>query len=571
MHDLDLMLDLQLKGEHKKAREISDKLEELGPDNVPTNPGQTKDDIWLRHSFNRGWFLLQEGKYQEGCKLLEHGRYLSVYGSGLLKTNAPMFNPTKDSIKDKSIIVSLEGGLGDEIIHSKFATSFKKLGAKEVYLAADPSLVSVLSRIEGVDGVILRDQAHTVKHDYWVPGFSAGWVAGHEYGKDFPNKPYLTAIPESVKIWENIIKSDKIKVGIRWAGNPKFEHQQFRRFSSEFMTNLSKYEELEVYSLQKDNNIVSLPEGIHDLQHFLLSWEDTLAAISNLDIVITSCTSIAHAAAALGKKTWVLVPVLPYHTWTRGAPESNTSDYYESVTLFRQKKFRKWNETFQNLYKTLEDEYQLKHIDMPDEDKEYKKLNLGSGLNKQEGFLNVDILDIVKPDQKVDLEITPWPWKDDEFDHIVAENVLGYLGDNNSDFIDTIKEMYRVTKNGGVWEIKIPHWRCDIALNDLNLKRLITLNMFQQFDKNYIYESVKNNDFNYSLMLDNDVDFSIADVQFEYTEPFKEAIKNKALDENQLNHSMNHMNNVIKYVKILIEVYKPGRINIKEIENLINK
>jgi hypothetical protein len=571
MHDIDLMLKLQLEGKHSEARKISDKLEELGPDKIPTSgPEQTKEDVWMRHCFNRGWYLIQEGEYQKGSQLLDCGRYLNVYGSPPIQTTAPIFNPSKDSLVGKSIIISLEGGYGDEIIHARFASSFKKQGAKKVYLAAAPELVSVFSRIEGVDGVILRNQAHTVEHDYWVPGFSAGWIAGHEFGENFPNKPYLTPLQESVNVWKNLIKSEKIKVGIRWAGNPKFEHQQFRKFPVEFITNLAKYDELELYSLQRDHNTIQLPENVHDLQHFLMSWEDTLAAIANLDIVITSCTSIAHLAAAMGKKTWILVPILPYHTWTNGAPESNTSDYYECVELFRQVEPKKWNPTFQKLYKRLEEEFNLKHIDMPNEDKEYKKLNMGCGLNKQDGFLNVDRSDLVNPDQKVDLEVTPWPWKDNEFDHIVAQSILEHLGDTNEDFIDIIKEMYRVTENGGIWEIEVPHWRCDVALDDLTHKRLVTIGMFHLFNNKRLFERAKLGGSDSLLAFEHDVDIEVLDVQMEYTPPFIEAIKNKTMDGQQLNHALNHMNNVALSTKILIQVHKPGRIDKSEILKLNN-
>lgn len=570
MHEIDMMLKLQLEGKHEEARVLSDKLEELGPENIKDPEGKTTDDIWLRHCFNRGWFLIQDGDYQEGCKRLESGRYLNVYGSPPLKTEAPIYNPETMDISGKSIIISLEGGYGDEIIHARFAKSYKNLGADKVYIACAPELISVFSRIDGVDGVIQRDQTHTVKHDYWVPGFSSGWVAGHTFD-DFPNQPYLSSLPDSVEIWKSLIKSDKIKVGIRWAGNPKFEHQQFRKFPEQFLTNLSKYEELEIYSLQRDHNLIQLPEGIHDLQHFLLSWEDTMAAIENLDIVITSCTSIAHLSAAMGKETWVMVPILPYHTWTPGSPDANTSPYYKCVRLFRQKTARKWNDTFQEMYSALEERFNLNHIEMPDEDRQFKKLNLGCGFKKYNGFVNVDILDCVKPDVKLDLNKTPWPWNDNEFDHIVAQDILEHLGKTGEDFINVIKEMYRVTTNGGIWEIQVPHWRCDTALDDPTHRRLITMSTFNLFNKKYIYDKINYGNSESTLAFDYDIDIEIADVQFEYTPPWKQQIKNGELKNEELMYALNHFNNVAESMRVLIQVHKPGRFDTSELEKLLEQ
>lgn len=570
MHELDMMLKLQLEGRHKEARALSDKLESIGPEKVLDPNGQNTQDIWFRHCFNRGWFMLQEGEYQKGCQLLEHGRYLNVYGSPPLMTNAPIFNPEKDDIKGKSVIISLEGGYGDEIIHARFAASFKRLGADKVYIAAAPELVSIFERIEGVDKVILRNQANTVAHDYWLPGFSAGWLAGHDFD-NFPSDPYLTPKQDSVEIWKSFIKSDKIKVGIRWAGNPKFEHQQFRRFPEAFITNLSKYKELEIYSLQRDHNLIQLPEGIHDLQHFLLSWEDTMAAIANLDIVITSCTSIAHLSAAMGKETWVLVPVLPYHTWTYNSPDSDTSPYYKTAKIFRQKEAGKWNDTFQSLYSALEEKFNLEHVDMPNEDRVTKRLNLGCGFKQFSDFVNVDKSSMVKPDQVVDLNVFPWPWKDGEFDHIVAKDILEHLGDTSEDFIKVIKEMYRITHNGGIWEIQIPHWRCDIAIDDPTHKRLLTVNTFNLFNKRYLFEKAQAKESDSMLAFDEDIDIEVCDTNFEYTEPWAAKIRNKEISADELNYALNFYNNVALSVKLLIQVHKPGRIDNSEFERVVSE
>ena len=568
MHPIDQLLAYQLEGKQKEAWAISEALEQEGPDKIIGPDGKHNPDTWIRHSFNRGWFLLQQGDYQKGCQLLENGRFISVYGSGPLKTDKPIFNPLEHDIKGKGIIISLEGGYGDEIIHARFATSFKEQGAAKVYLAAAPEMMGVFSRIPGVDGVILRNEAHTVEHDFWVPGFSAGWVAGHTFD-NFPGKPYMAPNPHSVEIWKNLINSDKIKIGIRWAGNPKFEHQQFRKFPEQFMTNIAKYKEVQVYSLQRDHNVIQLPEGITDLQHFLLSWEDTMACIANLDIVITSCTSIAHIAAAMGKETWVCPPILPYHTWAYGSPDNNKSPYYECVTLFRQEEAGKWNTTFQKLYTALEQKYNLEHIDMPNEDKVLKRLNLGCGQTNLDGYLNVDISEFTNPDQRVDLNVTPWPWKDNEFGHIVAKDVLEHLGDNNDHFIEILKEMYRVSDNAAVWEIQVPHWRCDIALDDPSHKRLITMGTFMLFNQKKNFDRMVENQSDSLLAFEHGIDLEVCDVQFEYLPHWEQRVKSGEISEEELNYALNTFNNVALSMKLLIQVNKPGRVSKQEVINHI--
>ena len=568
MHKIDQQLNYMLRGKFSEAWKISEELQAMGPEKILDPKGNPNPEMWVRHQFNRAWFLLQKGDFQEGSQMLEHGRHISVYGGGPLKTQAPLYNPEIHNIKNKTIIISLEGGFGDEVIHVRFAESYKKLGAKRVIVACSPELVSVFKRVPGVDAVILRDEAHTIAHDFWLPGFSAGWVAGHTYD-DLPNRPYINTNDMSSQIWSGIITSEKKRVGIRWAGNPKFEHQQFRRFPVEFIFELAKYDDVQIYSLQRDNNLEPLPDNVIDLKQYLLGWEDTVAAISHLDMVITSCTSIAHVAAAMGKETWVITPILPYHTWAVGAPESNTSPWYPSVTLYRQTAQETWNPVFQKLYKDFEKRYKLKKIKHPDHDYVPKRLNLGCGVYKLDGYLNVDRSPHVNADMTVDLEQTPWPWKDNEFNHIVAKDILEHLGQTPAEFLKIIQEMYRVSRNGAIWEIQTPHWRSDNFLNDPTHVRPITPQMMEMFNKKHILWTVKEGLSHSPLAFDIDVDFEICDIKYDFTHIIKEKTRDNTLSQADIDMMFNTMNNIAESTRMLIEIHKPGRYSLEEFKNAV--
>lgn len=563
MHLIDQQLTLMLQGKFKKALEVSDKIESLGPENLLDSNGKKNPEMWLRHQFNRAWFMFQRGDFQAGSQLLEHGRHVGVYGGLPLQTNAPIYNPNQHDIKGKTVIISLEGGFGDEIINVRFAKSYKDLGAKKVIVAASPELDPVFSRVDGVDSVILRNESHTVAHDFWVPGFSAGWVAGHTF-TDLPNKPYITVSDMSKEIWSGMVTSEKKRVGIRWAGNPKFEHQQFRRFPVEFLFELAKYDGVQLYSLQRDNNLEQLPDSVIDFQKHLWGWDDTIGAIHHMDLVITSCTSVAHLAAAMGKETWVLPPILPYQTWAPGAPKSDTSPWYPSVKLYRQQEYQKWNKTFQKLYRDFEEKFELPRIEHPDHDWVPKRLNLGCGTLKLEGYHNVDRSLNVNADEVVDLEVTPWPWKDNEFSHVVAKDILEHLGQTPTKFLEIIKELYRVSRNGAIWEIQTPHWRSDNLLNDPTHVRAITPQMMELFNKKHIMWTTKEGLAHSPLAFDLDVDFEICDTSYEFTHIVKDKLKAGEMTQEDLNLAFNTMNNVAESTRMLIEVYKPGRYSVQD-------
>ena len=56
------------------------------------------------------------------------------------------------------------------------------------------------------------------------------------------------------------------------------------------------------------------------------------------------------------------------------------------------------------------------------------KLNLGCGHDHKEGYVNVDVSDLGKPDMVVDLEVLPWPWQDSSIDEILIKHTLEHLG-----------------------------------------------------------------------------------------------------------------------------------------------
>jgi ADP-heptose:LPS heptosyltransferase len=60
---------------------------------------------------------------------------------------------------------------------------------------------------------------------------------------------------------------------------------------------------------------------------------DTAALLGGLDLVITSDTSIAHLAGALGRPVWVALNASPDWRWLR---DRTDSPWYPTMRLFRQ-------------------------------------------------------------------------------------------------------------------------------------------------------------------------------------------------------------------------------------------
>ena len=74
---------------------------------------------------------------------------------------------------------------------------------------------------------------------------------------------------------------------------------------------------------------------------------------------------------------------------------------------------------------------------------EHKKLNLGCGFAKINDHWNVDVSPKCNPDEVVDLEETPYPWEDNFFTKITANNILEHLGETPRKFTAIMKELYQ--------------------------------------------------------------------------------------------------------------------------------
>jgi len=84
----------------------------------------------------------------------------------------------------------------------------------------------------------------------------------------------------------------------------------------------------------------------------------------------------------------------------------------------------------------------------------FKKLNLGSGEFKKQGYVNVDFYSKMEPDVRHDLNIFPYPFGDNEFEQIEADHVLEHLIDP----FRVMRELHRISSNNAIIIIHVPHF-----------------------------------------------------------------------------------------------------------------
>ncbi len=299
-----------------------------------------------RGQFAMAPFALMDGELQTGLRLLERGREIKVWGGISFKNvMAPLLE--NQPIEGKTILIYGEGGLGDEVLNMRAASWIKEAGGKCI-VACSRDLMKIASTTDA-SAVVDAEVTHAPHYDYWLPSMSAPRLFNRTWETLWPGQ-YIKPNGSLGNVWKKIISADKFKVGLRWQGNPQFEHEQLRRFDPKLLFNATEFDGVSRWSLQKDSP-TDLPKDVTDLEPFLTTWEHTVAAIAQLDLVITSCTSIVHVAGAMGKPTWVVVPVMPYYPWAKAGV---TTDWYPSVRVYRQEKYGEWDAPFQKIKTDLQ-------------------------------------------------------------------------------------------------------------------------------------------------------------------------------------------------------------------------
>jgi hypothetical protein len=180
------------------------------------------------------------------------------------------------------------------------------------------------------------------------------------------------------------------------------------------------------------------------------------------------------------------------------------------------------------------------------------KLNLGSGIKRFPGFVNIDSDSNCKPDYTIQLGKEPFPFDNDTVDEVKAHHVIEHIGDG---FFDFIKDLYRVCQHEAVIDIQVPHPRHDYFLGDLTHVRPITVENMRPLSKSwcntqsYIASSWS------GLAHQLAVDFEMISYEYILDDTFRQIIANIE-DPAQVDWMARAMNNAISEIHMKLMVIK---------------
>jgi len=313
--------NIALKGDRKTSEDILLKL-------IEKHPHRRED---MRSALSGK--LLREGKTAEGI-LSFLGTFKPEGGKFDRLLKMRRWNGTAQP--GRTIYIDGEGGIGDEIINIRFFKYLEDYGMT-------PILYSTWSQYREDTVNLFRRHGYQVitemysidQRAIWAPMMSLPGLLNLDESRLWYG-PYLTPLRNP----KNQIKTDKFKIGIKCSGNPYFSQDEYRKIPLDLMLSYLP-QDAEIYYIDKEpvNN-----SRVIDLSQRIDSWEDTLDLIDQMDCIVSSCTSLVHAAGAMGKTTFVAVPIAEYYIWSTSRRDTSSPWYGDNFYVMKQSRVRSWKE-----------------------------------------------------------------------------------------------------------------------------------------------------------------------------------------------------------------------------------
>ena len=369
--------------EYKKAAKMHEKSIELEPNgvNAYSNVGTSykylgytkkaidayKKAIELNPNFENAHFdlstiYLAKGDFKRGWEEYEWRFKKEEMISHIIKHkdifSKPLFTG-KEDIKDKTLLLHSEQGFGDSLQFIRFLPELKKKYKCKIAVKCREGLKEIFETMEEIDVLVDRSE-ETPAFDYQLSIMSMPYILGMKKIDDLPKKhPYLYANKDPE--FEIKPKEGHLNIGICWSASVTGESYDGKVFDLEYFKPFVDSQNVTLYSLQvgpenEDIKRLGYEDKIVDWTDKLTSFAKTASLMKELDLVISSDTSVAHLAGAINVPVWIPLQKIPDWRWQN---KGEKSPWYPSAKLFRQKSPRVWESVFQSIYDKIYSNFKI--------------------------------------------------------------------------------------------------------------------------------------------------------------------------------------------------------------------
>jgi hypothetical protein len=261
-------------------------------------------------------------------------------------------------LNSATILLHAEQGFGDTFQFVRYAALVKQLGG-HVLFDCPRRLTNILASCPGIDQLIC--EGDPLPHfDVHAPLLSVPGLV-HTRLETIPaNVPYLFADKSRVEVWREKLQAIQgFRIAINWQGRAGKGTYRKRDVPLGCFARLQELPGVRLISLQQgirheDGREMLTPAGLFDpgadFDTVHGAFVDTAAIMKNVDLVISSDTSIPHLAGALGVPIWVALPSVADWRWLL---DRRDSPWYPTMKLFRQQHPGDWDAVFSEIMSEL--------------------------------------------------------------------------------------------------------------------------------------------------------------------------------------------------------------------------
>ena len=311
-------------------------------------------------TFNLGTTYLLEGNYTAGWEGYEHRFRLGATQAPFV--DAPIWSG--ESLSERRLLVYADQGYGDDIQFSRFLKGLAPFNPKSISFVVPQPLRELMTvNFPDVEVYAEDEDLPEVDEQIAVSSLPSRLDVTIENLPDF-HKVWIPP-QQAVQTWQTWASeqpSNMLKVGINWMGNPNQTRDYLRSCRWEIFSTLFDIKNTMFYALSVDprakeqvaelghNQVVDLGPRLRDFSH-------TAAAVSQMDLIITIDSALAHLSGSLNAKTWVLLSHTPDWRWHL---ERTDSPWYPSLSLYRQTSWNDWTSLINTVRDDLTRESQRK-------------------------------------------------------------------------------------------------------------------------------------------------------------------------------------------------------------------
>ena len=253
------------------------------------------------------------------------------------------------SLEDKTILIYCEQGFGDNIQFVRYIPQVRELGGRIIFSCYD-QLYNIFKNspiLKGVD-VMKGASLNSLELDFKIPLLSLPRVLEATIDNIPHTDGYLSKT--HCKDWN--LSDEGMNVALVWESSGLATR---RSIPLETILPLCELPNVNMVSIQKGsamfdyrrnpdikNLLPSLGERIKD-------FSDTADILSQVDLLISTDTAPIHMGGALGIPTWGLLHFSADWRWFREKNYPDTSPWYESVRIYRQKEPANWGEVVERV------------------------------------------------------------------------------------------------------------------------------------------------------------------------------------------------------------------------------